>query len=270
MGNQKPPRKDEILQWTYGELKMNILLSKNIILNCSLRNVYSEFRAALPSILHQGGMRIAPATLTVGDFILSNIHCVERKSISDLYGSFNSGRLRDQVKAMVKYYKCPLLLIEFDPEKNFALQNSNELGGEIRLDSITSKLAILTMEFPALRILWSRSPHETLKIFKKLKRNHEEVDVEKAIEIGNNESLDELLLGGEDGYYDEGDNVHGANDAAKQMLIRLPGVNAQNARKIMNECDSIANLALLSRDELKRIAGPIAGQKLYSFFRERL
>lgn len=52
-----------------------------------------EFRSALPSILHRGGMRIAPVTLLVGDFVLTNVHCVERKSISDLHGSFASGRL---------------------------------------------------------------------------------------------------------------------------------------------------------------------------------
>jgi len=226
-----------------------------------------EFRAALPSILHQGGMRLAPATLAVGDFILSNVHCVERKSISDLYGSFASGRLYTQAKAMVKYYKCPCLLIEFDPDKNFALQNKNELGGEIRKDNIGSKMTMLTMLFPKLRLLWSRSPHETLKIFKKLKRNHEEVDVEKAVEIGSNESLDELLLG-EDGYYNEDDDHDGSNDDAKKMLLRLPGVNAHNARKIMSECDSIASLSSMSRDELRRIAGPVAGQKLFTFFRK--
>jgi DNA excision repair protein ERCC-4 len=95
-----------------------------------------EFRSALPSILHQGGMRLAPVTLTVGDFVLSNIHCVERKSISDLFGSFASGRLYTQAEAMCKYYKCPCLLIEFDPQKSFSLQNANELGSEIRTDSI--------------------------------------------------------------------------------------------------------------------------------------
>ena len=226
-----------------------------------------EFRAALPSILHQGGMRLAPATLTVGDFVLSNVHCIERKSISDLYGSFNNGRLYDQAEAMVKYYKCPCLLIEFDPDKNFALQNSNELGGEIRNDSISSKLTLLTMEFPKLRLLWSRSPHETLKLFKKLKRNHQEVDVDKAIEIGANETLDELILG-EDGYNNEDEDNNGANDAAKNMLLRLPGVTAHNARKIMSECDSIASLSVKSREELRRIAGPVAGQKLFTFFRK--
>jgi len=226
-----------------------------------------EFRAALPSILHQGGMRLAPATLTVGDFILSNVHCVERKSISDLFGSFANGRLYDQAENMAKYYKCPCVLIEFDPDKNFALQNSNELGGEIRSDSIGSKLTLLTMCFPKLRLLWARSPHETLKIFKKLKRNHQEVDVDKAVEIGTNETLDGLLLG-ENGYNNEDEDNDGANDAAKNMLLRLPGVNAHNARKIMNECDSIASLSIKSREELRRIAGPVAGQKLFTFFRK--
>jgi len=223
-----------------------------------------EFRAALPSVLHQGGMRLAPATLTVGDFVLSNVHCVERKSISDLFGSFNSGRLQDQARAMCKYYKCPILLIEFDPEKTFGLQNASDIGGEVRKDSIISKLSMLTMEFPTLRILWSKSPHETLKIFKKLKRNHQEVDVEKAIEIGSNDQLDDLL--GKEGDEDDGNE---SNDAAKQMLRKLPGVNANNARNIMNECDSIAELSRLSREELKRIAGPVAGQKLFSFFGRR-
>ena len=95
-----------------------------------------EFRSALPSILHQGGMRLAPVTLTVGDFVLSTVHCVERKSISDLFGSFASGRLYTQAEAMCKHYKCPCLLIEFDPQKSFSLQNANELGSEIRTDSI--------------------------------------------------------------------------------------------------------------------------------------
>ncbi|KAL7469107.1 hypothetical protein ACHAXS_009356 [Conticribra weissflogii] len=226
-----------------------------------------EFRSALPSILHQGGMRLAPVTLVVGDFVLSNVHCVERKSISDLFGSFASGRLYTQAEAMSKYYKVPCLLIEFDPDKTFALQNASDIGNEIRTDSVCSKMTLLVMHFPKLRILWSRSPHETLKIFKKLKRNHEEVDVDKAVEIGTNDTLDELLLVGTDGYVDDEDNGE-VNDAAKHMLMRLPGVNVHNARKIMSECESIQQLSELTREELKRIAGPVAGQKLFTFFRQ--
>jgi DNA excision repair protein ERCC-4 len=178
---------------------------------------------------------------------------------------------------MCKYYKAPCLLIEFDPEKSFCLQNSNELGVEIRNDSICSKMALLTMHFPKLRILWSRSPHETLRIFSDLKANHEEVDVDKAVEIGRSESIEALLQptiagkgnadkdGDEDD--DDGDEI---NEAARDMLLRLPGVNIHAARRIMEEVDSLAELAEMSRDELRRVAGPVAGQKLFTFFHQKM
>ena len=222
-----------------------------------------EFRSALPSILHQGGMRIAPVTLIVGDFVLSSVHCVERKSISDLFGSFTSGRLYTQAKSMSAYYKCPCLLIEFDPSKSFCLQNSAELGVEIKLDSICSKMCILTMHYPKLRILWSRSPHHTLQIFKELKVNHEEVDVERAVEVGRNESIEALCQENAD----EDDEV---NETARDMLLRLPGVTVTIARKIMRDCDSIAELCNLSREDLRKVAGPATGQKLYTFFRQKM
>ncbi|CAB9521783.1 DNA repair endonuclease XPF [Seminavis robusta] len=221
-----------------------------------------EFRSSLPSILHQGGMRIAPVTLTVGDFVLSSVHCVERKGISDLFGSFASGRLHDQVQAMCKYYKCPCLLIEFDGKKSFCLQNSNEMGVEIKMDSICSKMVLLTRKFPKLRILWSRSPHHTLDIFKELKSNHEEVNVEKAMEAGRSESLEAFCE--EAGEDDE------VNEIARTMLMRLPGVNVAIARKIIENCDSLAELGAMSRDELRKVAGPVAGQKLFTFFRQNI
>ena len=47
---------------------------------------------------------------------------VERKSINDLVGSLNSGRLYQQATAMTRYYAKPMLLIEFDQNKPFDLQ----------------------------------------------------------------------------------------------------------------------------------------------------
>jgi DNA excision repair protein ERCC-4 len=52
-----------------------------------------EFRSTLPSLLHASNALVIPATLIVGDYILSPDICVERKSIPDLMSSFNSGRL---------------------------------------------------------------------------------------------------------------------------------------------------------------------------------
>jgi DNA excision repair protein ERCC-4 len=52
-----------------------------------------EFRSSLPSLLHAANFIVVPATLTIGDYVLSPTMCVERKSVPDLIQSFNSGRL---------------------------------------------------------------------------------------------------------------------------------------------------------------------------------
>lgn len=78
--------------------------------------------SSLPNVLHQKGMRIIPVTLEVGDYILSPSVCVERKSIQDLFSSFTSGRLYHQVETMSRYYKIPVLLIEFSQDKSFSFQ----------------------------------------------------------------------------------------------------------------------------------------------------
>lgn len=73
-----------------------------------------EFRSELPSLLHKRGIDLEPLTLDVGDYILTPEICVERKSISDLIGSLNSGRLYKQAEAMGRHYKKPILLIEHE------------------------------------------------------------------------------------------------------------------------------------------------------------
>ncbi len=61
-----------------------------------------EFRSTLPSMLYASGrFSVVPRTITVGDYVLSPEICVERKGISDLFQSFASGRLYNQVWRVV-------------------------------------------------------------------------------------------------------------------------------------------------------------------------
>lgn len=94
--------------------------------------------------------------MEVGDYILSPTLCVERKSISDLFSSFQSGRLYSQSEAMSKQYVTPILLIEFAGDKCFALVNRDHITQEIQQNSIISRLCLLSIHFPKLRFLWSR------------------------------------------------------------------------------------------------------------------
>ncbi|XP_013776603.1 DNA repair endonuclease XPF-like [Limulus polyphemus] len=128
-----------------------------------------EFRSDLPSLIHRRGIDVEPITLEVGDYILTPDTCVERKSLNDLIGSLNNGRLYSQAQAMSRYYKQPILLIEFDQTKAFSLQGKYYLSTEVSATSVASKLILLTIHFPHLRILWCPSPYASAEMFELLK-----------------------------------------------------------------------------------------------------
>ena len=105
-------------------------------------------------------------TTVSGDYILSPKICVERKSISDLVQSLKSGRLYTQAEAMCIHYDIPVLLIEFEQGKSFSLSvTRDEIGGV----GTASRLVLLCIHFPKLRIIWSSSPSFTSEIFEELK-----------------------------------------------------------------------------------------------------
>lgn len=83
--------------------------------------------------------------------MLTSDICVERKAVPDLISSLDSGRLYSQAVAMCRHYTTPVLLIEFDPKKAFALQSISDMGMEIRGSNVMSKLVILLLNFPKLR-----------------------------------------------------------------------------------------------------------------------
>jgi hypothetical protein len=49
------------------------------------------------------------------------------------------------------------------------IKPDSDLGEEIRPGSLSSKLAVLTLSFPRLRLIWCRSPHVTADMFDLLK-----------------------------------------------------------------------------------------------------
>lgn len=211
-----------------------------------------EFRSELPSLIHRRGIDIEPVTLEVGDYILTPDICIERKSISDLIGSLNNGRLYAQCISMSRYYKRPILLIEFDPSKSFSLTLRDSLQQEISSNDITSKLTLLTLHFPKLRILWCPSPHATAELFEELKQNRPQPDAATAMAI----TADSEILPESDKY----------NPGPQDFLLKMPGINVKNCSILMNNVNSIAELATLSQDRLTEILGnAVSAKQLYDF-----
>jgi DNA excision repair protein ERCC-4 len=226
-----------------------------------------EFRSSLPSMLHGAGMQVIPCTLQVGDYILTSTMCVERKSLSDLVQSLNSGRLYTQCELMSIHYQHPILLIEFDQGKSFSLQSINQAKANpktvITAQSkpseidIQAKLVLLTTAFPRLRVIWSSSPYATSDIFAELKQNYDEPDVSRVAAIGmdENESSSSTSFISENSY----------NLTPQDILLSLPGINAKNYRLISNSVRDLNELCEWSKDEINHLIGNEAGNALFDF-----
>jgi len=214
-----------------------------------------EFRSELPSLIHRRGIDIEPVTLEVGDYVLTPDMCVERKSVPDLIGSLSSGRLYNQALAMTRYYNRPILLIEFDQNKSFALQTKASLGTEISIQNISSKLALLTIHFPKLKIIWTQSPYATAEIFEDLKSNYPDPDSKTAMAVG----LDS----------DDVSTSLKYSIGPQDFIQKMSGVNSKNYRFLLNKVKDINELVEMNETQLSEILGNSQTAKLlYKFIRK--
>ncbi|KAI8168327.1 DNA repair protein rad16 [Colletotrichum sp. SAR 10_70] len=218
-----------------------------------------EFRSSLPSLLHGRSMIIVPCMLTVGDYVLSPNICVERKSISDLISSFKDGRLYAQAETMFQHYKNPMLLIEFDQNKSFTLEPFADLSGSLNSiaptnvsSDLQSKLVLLTLAFPKLRIIWSSSPYQTAEIFESLKSQEDEPDPIAAVRAG----LDKDMKAEDQSF----------NLEPQEMLSAVPGVNPKNIMRLVLATENLREVANLNERELEPMVGKEAGRQIYGFF----
>lgn len=213
-----------------------------------------EFRSSLPSLLHGKSIVVVPCMLTVGDYVLTPQICVERKSVRDLIGSFANGRLFNQVESMMEHYKFPMLLIEFDAGKSFTLEPFSDLSaGPTSTPDLQSKLVMLTLAFPRLKIIWSSSPYQTAEIFLELKKQAEEPDPLTAVQLG----LDPNMAG---------DEARSFSQVTQDMLRALPGVNEKVVTTLTLEVENMTELANMSERELCKLVGTDIGRRIHRFF----
>lgn len=222
-----------------------------------------EFRSSLPSLLHARSMDVVPCMLTVGDYILSPNICVERKSIKDLISSFKDGRLYAQAETMLQHYKSPMLLIEFDQNKSFTLEPFADLSGSLSSVSaanatsdLQSKLVLLTLAFPRLKLIWSSSPYQTAEIFENLKSQEEEPDPITASRLG----LEKDQMAEDQAYSRE----------PQDMLRTVPGITAKNIKSLVLEAENIREVSNMSVDDLEPLIGRTAGRQVHGFFNRSL
>lgn len=225
-----------------------------------------EFNSSLASMLDLAGIIVIPRTLTIGDYVLSPQMCVERKSVLDLIQSLNNGRLYSQCEGMTLHYLHPILLIEFDQDKSFSLQSvqSAKSGPKSKQQLVASKmdpneldtqtkLVMLAIAFPRLKIVWSPSSSATADIFAELKSTYEEPDADKAAGLGV-----------------DTETVGTYNTTPQDILLMMPGITTKNYRYVQNNVRDLEELCDLELAEIQELIGIEAGRKLHSFIVENV
>jgi DNA excision repair protein ERCC-4 len=117
---------------------------------------------------------------------------------------------------------------------------------------LQSKLVLLTLAFPRLKVIWSSSPYQTAEIFEELKKQQEEPDPLKAVQIG----LDD----GED------PEERTFNQAPQDLLRTIPGMAHKNASRLYLETQNIMEVANMRVRDLDPLVGKEAGRQVYKFF----
>ncbi|KAK3068819.1 DNA repair protein RAD16, partial [Teratosphaeriaceae sp. CCFEE 6253] len=221
-----------------------------------------EFRSSLPSLLHGRNFVVVPCQLTVGDYIVTPEICVERKSIRDLISSFADGRLYHQAETMLLHYKSPMLLIEFDAQKAFTLEPFADLSSTIGTSSMVgsdlqSKLVLLCLAFPKMRIIWSSSPYQTAEIFAELKKSAPEPDPVHAVRVG--------LEPGADPENGDGGRVFSATP--QDMLRAVPGVGSgKTLQRLVLNYGTLVEVANAGAEELGALVGAESARGIRGFF----
>lgn len=245
-----------------GQFDRNEIIKQKILVDMR------EFRCELPAIIHKRGIEIEPIQLEIGDYILSSDTCVERKSVSDLIQSLQSGRLYSQAAMMIRHFARAILLIEFDESKSFhfkgrywgmqGMSSGSSSKSKDYSQDLLDRLILLTIHYPQLRIVWSPSTHFTSELFEYLKEDRDQPDAAKIAAISSQELPPETF---EDRYDLE----------VRDFLLKLPGVNTRNVYALMNSVTSIGELIILEREQLEELLGSTrSAELLYDTLHESL
>ena len=152
---------------------------------------YREMGTKTPYYLYKNNFNIINGPLEVGDYILTNNYCIERKSIStkDIYQSLNSKHLIEQTVKMGKYYRNIIILLEF--EEQIDILNTFEKGifyKPIILRKLLDLTNITKLEKNNCLFMWSLNCKMSSVMLKSLRKklNDEVLDIDYCLHINKN------------------------------------------------------------------------------------
>ncbi len=172
------------------------------------------------------GLELRTIQLEVGDFLLSDRLCIERKTFEDFLQSIIDGRLFSQVKALATNFERPILLLE-----------GNHLFGQrnIHPNAIYGAINSISIDF-RIPILWTKTPKETAELIASLAKR-EQQEKKRIVQVKGERKAQTV------------------SEMQEGIVAMLPGVNALLAKRLLSEIGSVKAVVCADVDALKNVEG---------------
>jgi ERCC4-type nuclease len=181
-----------------------------------------ERNSDLADALRANGIDVKFKTLPVGDYILSDRVCVERKTVHDFESSIMNGRLFEQIDRLKKVNSSPMLLLEGD-------RDSFRLKGKV----INGTIAALYIEY-GIVVIASHSAADTAEILASMAKHEQD------------KNLREPALKGSA-------RARTSRQFQEYMIGNLPGIGPKLARALLKHFSNVRNIANASEKELMKV-----------------
>lgn len=185
-----------------------------------------EFQSNIAKELARKDCTVRPQQLEVGDFILSERVCIERKTAEDFLSSVFDQRIFEQLKELKRNFERPLLLIEGENLYDKRDVHPNSVRGCL------ASIAV-DMEVPTL---WSKSEKDSAELLFWIARR-EQVEEDRDVSLRGEKqpvTLEEKQL---------------------YLVSGLPGIDRKMAERLLEEFGTPEKVFTAGEDELKEVKG---------------
>jgi ERCC4-type nuclease len=184
-----------------------------------------EFMSEVVRELYRQGAKVNREQLKVGDYVISDRICIERKEATDFLDSLVGGRLFQQLKYLKNNYVCPIFILE-----GYGILTRRQIDK----NAVFGALASIVADFN-IPVITTKDCKETAEvIFSIAKREHK---VKREVGLRNIK------------------NSMGLHERQQFIIEGLPHISGVLAKRLLTHFGSVESVMNANASELLKVAG---------------
>lgn len=192
-----------------------------------------ERNSVISNYLEQKGLSLKFVRLTVGDYIISERVCIERKTADDFVNSIINARVFNQIETLKDNYSKPILIIE-----------GNSFRETMNENAIKAAISTLVTKYDVSLVMTKNEKDTAKTVYWLTKKEQEEYKFEVGIKSKKKpkeiKKLQEHILSSFPGIstvlsrrlLEHFKSVKAVMNASESELAKVKGVNKKQARRI--------------------------------------